>query len=96
CLFAEKIPLSENLSCFCNRFDFNPVEFALAGGEDYTLLCTVSPDHADDVAEKYLKSFNHPLYPIGEITDPEKMEIIDSSGRVKEFKPEGWDHFKSK
>ncbi|MCP4368389.1 MAG: thiamine-phosphate kinase, partial [Deltaproteobacteria bacterium] len=92
CLFAEKIPLSENLSCFCNRFDFTPIEFALAGGEDYTLLCTVSPDHADDVAEKYQKTFNHPLYPIGEITDPGKMEIIDSSGRVKEFKPEGWDH----
>lgn len=95
-LFAEKIPVSENLTYFCNRFDFNPVEFALAGGEDYTLLCTVSPDHADDVTEKYVKTFNHPLYPIGKITDPGKMEIIDSSGRVTGFQPEGWDHFKSK
>jgi len=93
-LFAEKIPISENLIYFCNRFELNPVEFALAGGEDYTLLCTVSPDKADDVAEKYLKTFNNPLYPIGKITDPGKMEIIDSSGRTKEFKPEGWDHFK--
>jgi len=94
-LLTEKIPVSENLIYFCNRFEFNPVEFALAGGEDYTLLCTVSPDKADDVAEKYLKTFNNPLYPIGKITDPGKMEIIDSSGRAKEFKPEGWDHFKS-
>ncbi len=93
-LFAEKIPISENLINFCNRFDFDPVEFTLAGGEDYTLLCTVSPDKADDVAEKYRKTFNNPLYPIGKITDPGKMEIIDSSGRAKEFKPEGWDHFK--
>ncbi|MBW2607640.1 MAG: thiamine-phosphate kinase [Deltaproteobacteria bacterium] len=93
-LFAEKIPISENLINFCNRFDFDPVEFTLAGGEDYTLLCTVSPDKADDVARKYLKTFNNPLYPIGKITDPGKMEIIDSSGRAKEFKPEGWDHFK--
>jgi len=95
-LFAEKIPVSENLIYFCNRFNFNPVEFALAGGEDYTLLCTVSPDEADEIAEKYLKTFNNPLYPIGKITDPEKMEIIDSSGRAKKFKPEGWDHFKTK
>ena len=95
-LFAEKIPVSENLIYFCNRFNFNPVEFALAGGEDYTLLCTVSPNKADDVARKYLKTFNNPLYPIGKITDPGKMEIIDSSGRAKGFKPEGWNHFKSK
>jgi len=95
-LFTEKIPISENLIYFCNRFDFNPVEFALAGGEDYTLLCTVPPDKADDVARKYLKTFNNPLYTIGKITDPGKMEIIDSSGRAKEFKPKGWDHFKSK
>lgn len=93
-LFAEKIPISKNLIFFCNRFEFNPVEFALAGGEDYTLLCTVSPDKADEIAEKYLKTFNNPLYPIGRITDPGKMEIIDSSGRVKGFKPKGWDHFK--
>ncbi|MBW2589615.1 MAG: thiamine-phosphate kinase [Deltaproteobacteria bacterium] len=92
-LFAEKIPVSENLIYFCNRFKFNPVEFALAGGEDYTLLCTISPDKSDEVARKYLKTFNNPLYPIGKITDPGKMEIIDSSGRAKGFKPEGWDHF---
>jgi len=94
-LFTEKIPVSENLIYFCNQFDFNPAEFALAGGEDYTLLCTVSSDHADDVAQKYLKTFNNPLYTIGKITDPGKMEIIDSSGRAKGFKPEGWDHFKT-
>ncbi|MBW2563064.1 MAG: thiamine-phosphate kinase [Deltaproteobacteria bacterium] len=95
-LFAEKFPLSDNLIYFCNRFDFNPVEFALAGGEDYTLLCTVSPDKADDIARKYLKTFNNPLYLIGKVTDFGKMEIIDSSGRAKRFKPEGWDHFKTK
>lgn len=93
-LFAEKIPVSDNLIYFCNRFDFNPVEFALAGGEDYTLLCTVSPDKSDEVARKYLKAFNNPLYPIGKITDPGEMEIIDSSGRTKGFKPKGWNHFK--
>ncbi|MDY6793474.1 MAG: thiamine-phosphate kinase [Thermodesulfobacteriota bacterium] len=95
-LYAEKIPVSTNLKYFCNRFEFDPVEFALAGGEDYILLCTVSPDHADTVAQKYLKAFNRPLYSIGKITDPGKMEIIDSSGRAKKFKPKGWDHFKSK
>jgi thiamine-monophosphate kinase len=95
-LFTEKIPVSKNLIYFCKQYNFNPVKFALAGGEDYTLLCTISPDKSVEVTRKYLKTFNNPLYPIGEITDPGKMVIIDSSGRVKEFKPKGWDHFKLK
>jgi thiamine-monophosphate kinase len=95
-LFTEKIPVSKNLIYFCKQNDFDPVEFAFAGGEDYTLLCTISPEKSDEVARKYLKTFNSPLYPIGEITDPGKMVIIDSAGRAKEFKPIGWDHFKFK
>ncbi len=94
-LYSEKIPLSKNLIYFCAEFHFDPVEFALAGGEDYTLLCTLSPDKADDIARKYLDTFDNPLYLIGEITNTGKMELIDSAGRAKPFKPEGWDHFKS-
>ena len=37
-LYSDKIPLSESLLNFCSRFGYDPVEFALSGGEDYTLL----------------------------------------------------------
>ena len=49
-LFYEKIPVSKNLKHFCQRFHKNPIEYALTGGEDYTLLCTISPDKADNIA----------------------------------------------
>ena len=45
-LYADKIPVSGDLKLFCRRFDFDPTAYALAGGEDYTLLCTVSPENA--------------------------------------------------
>ena len=93
-LYSEKIPVSDNLEKFCAGFDFDPVEYALAGGEDYTLLCTISPDKVDHIAANYLKRFRNPLYQIGEITDSGKMELVLSDGQIKSFTPSGWDHFK--
>lgn len=94
-LFFEKIPVSQNLKQFCSQFGFKPVEYALTGGEDYTLLCTVSPGKADNIAKDYFKRFKQPLYLIGEITDPGPMELVYPNGQTKTFKPSGWDHFKN-
>lgn len=94
-LYSEKIPVSDHLEKFCARFDFDPVEYALAGGEDYTLLCTISPDKVDHIAANYLKRFRNPLYQIGEITDSGKMELILWDGQIRSFTPSGWNHFKT-
>jgi len=93
-LYSEKIPVSDNLKKFCTGFDFDSVEYAMSGGEDYTLLCTISPDKVDHIAAKYVKRFRNPLYQIGEITDSGKMELVLSDGQVRSFTPSGWDHFK--
>ncbi|MGD8548594.1 MAG: thiamine-phosphate kinase [Desulfobacterales bacterium] len=95
-LYSEKIPVSNNLEKFCARFDFDPVEYALAGGEDYTLLCTISPDRVDHIAANYLRRFRNPLYQIGEITDSGKREMFLLNGQNRSFSPSGWDHFKTK
>ncbi len=93
-LFAEKIPVSKNLQQFCSRFSFDPVEYALAGGEDYTLLCTVQRGKADAVAHNYMKEFNQQLYSVGELTDDSgKMELVFPNGHIKNITPSGWDHF---
>jgi thiamine-monophosphate kinase len=94
-VYAEKIPLSQHLKIFCDQFDFDPVEFALAGGEDYTLLFTVSAGAASQIALDYQKIFNQPLFAIGEITDTGSIELIDPAGNAKQVVPSGWDHFKS-
>ncbi len=37
---SSKLPLSDELKKFCEKYDKNPVEYALFGGEDYQLLFT--------------------------------------------------------
>jgi len=93
-LYSEKIPVSNNLEKFCARFDFDSVEYALAGGEDYTLLCTISPERVDHISANYLRRFRNPLYQIGEITDSGKMELFLPNGQIRSFTPSGWDHLK--
>lgn len=94
-LYADKIPISANLRRFCERFAFNALEYALSGGEDYTLAGTLSRDRSEQIARDYFKTFEQPLYLIGEITDSGKAEIIFPDGQHHVMTASGWDHFKS-
>ena len=62
----------------------NSLENALTAGEDFELLFTVS--------EKY----NHPVYPITQIGEITKKEIIllDKDKKIVHLKETGFDHFK--
>jgi thiamine-monophosphate kinase len=93
-LEAAQIPISESLRHFCDHFDFDPIVYALAGGEDYTLLCTVAPERATPVENAYREKFGRPLYAIGVITASGPMEILGLDGRVAPVRSSGWDHFK--
>ncbi|MDJ0915574.1 MAG: thiamine-phosphate kinase [Desulfobacterales bacterium] len=95
CLFAEKIPISPELLQYCTDRGFNPVDWALSGGEDYVLLCTIASDSADQARTAFQKRFNTPLYQIGEINDSNRMQIVQTDGRILDFVPSGWDHFKT-
>jgi thiamine-monophosphate kinase len=92
-LYAEKIPVSKNFQTFCSQFDIDPVKFVLAGGEDYILLCTISPQKVNPIVQEYLKQFNQPLFQIGEITDSGYMELMGSDGKTQKIAPSGWNHF---
>ncbi len=94
-LYADKIPLSDSLQKFCDAFGFDPLEYALRGGEDYTLLCTAAPEKAEEIAQKFHNEFNRPLFCIGKTTADNRLEIIYPDGTAKPIMPRGWDHFKA-
>jgi thiamine-monophosphate kinase len=93
-IYARELPVSENLRFFCRRFERSPVDYALSGGEDYTLLLTAAAGEADRIAAAFQTAFGRPLYAIGEITDTARMELVDAAGAVAPIAPSGWDHFK--
>jgi thiamine-monophosphate kinase len=95
-LYAQKIPISPNLKDFCARFDFDPIDYALSGGEDYTLLCTIAAAKADKISSAFEKEFKRPLFTIGEITAKKQIEVVYPDGETKPLPPTGWDHFKAK
>jgi thiamine-monophosphate kinase len=91
---AEKLPISGNLRHFCRRFDRSPVEYALTGGEDYTLLLTVASERADAVARAFESAFDRPLFAIGAITESMGMVLLQAGGDTLSISATGWDHFK--
>jgi len=93
-IYASQIPLSDSLQKFCDIFGFDPLEYALSGGEDYTLVCTVASEKAEEIAQKFQNEFNRPLYRIGKTTATGRLEIIYRDGTSKPISPQGWDHFK--
>ena len=93
-LNTEKIPISSQLQSFCKANDFNPIDYALAGGEDYFLICTLTAESSGEIAQDFEKTFGRPLHIIGEITDSKRMTLEGADGQEKEIFSTGWDHFK--
>jgi thiamine-monophosphate kinase len=93
-IYTEKIPVSENLKTFCRLFNFDPVRYAVAGGEDYVLLFTAAPDQAKKVVREYRQNFNVLLFEIGKITDSNELELEFPNGKKELITANGWNHFK--
>jgi thiamine-monophosphate kinase len=90
---SAKLPISDQLAAFCARFGFDPVQWALAGGEDYTLLFTVRPDALGELATAYERECKTNFVVIGEMTDGQDLELVDAAGRLQPLVSTGWDHF---
>ncbi len=95
-IYRGNIPVSDNLKKFCRYFNKNPLEFALSGGEDYTLLVTIDKNMAQYVEKAYREKFGKPLFFMGEITGSGAMELIYENGKSRIITPSGWDHFEKR
>lgn len=92
-LNEETIPVSTDLVKYCNEHGYCAIDYALTGGEDYVLVCTVDPAKAQKLEKYFNKSFRRPLYRIGAITQEKKYLIKKNNDLLMDVKPKGWDHF---
>jgi len=92
-LFAEKIPLSSELKRLAGVVGFNPLDFALSGGEDYQLLFTVPAEHEQGIEELFKEHDLTAPYPIGEIVQGQGIRMVKADGSAAELQHKGFNHF---
>jgi len=84
----ENIPVTEEIRESCIKNGLNEHEMVLAGGEDYVLLFTLSPEK-----EKELRKENIGCHIIGEISSNPGELVVEDRGELIRTKTVGYDHF---
>jgi thiamine-monophosphate kinase len=80
---ADTLPLAEGFDALCAALGEDPIDLALAGGEDYVLLFTLptgqTPPKRSECKE------------IGEITEEPRLVLV-REGKEEPWPETGWDH----
>jgi thiamine-monophosphate kinase len=94
-LKLEDIPIAEGLEELGKLMEFEPLDLALHGGEDYELLATLPKEAVEPTREALRERFRTPLTEIGEITVERDVTAVGDDGSEDELEAKGWDHFAS-
>lgn len=86
-IFADQVPLSEDIRKAAGQLRTDTLRYALSGGEDYELLFTVPAAKL-----KKFRALKIVSTQIGTMVAGHKMFLVDK-GRRTILKPEGFDHF---
>ena len=91
-LDAARIPIAPAAMEIAPRYGRDPLMLALYGGEDYHLLCALSPDRRDE-ALAALRAVGCAPVVIGRLTAPEDgMAMRHEDGSIQPLAATGWDH----
>lgn len=70
-----------------------PIEWAVAGGEDYKLLFTAAPKNFAKLREDYYRRFGAEIYPVGMIAAGPPQIVWMNEGKPVDMKWHGFEHF---
>jgi thiamine-monophosphate kinase len=93
-LDAALLPVPRGVRMFCASRRHDVTEWALAAGEDYALLLSVAPKQAGKIC-RTLRGRGIPAVVVGIFTANRGEYGILERGRVRAFRPRGWDHLKA-
>ncbi|MBS0629282.1 MAG: thiamine-phosphate kinase [Verrucomicrobia bacterium] len=91
----SKLPLSSPLLALCEKQSWDPIPFALTGGEDYCLLLTVDKNSYEQISKTFFAEFGHPLFAIGEIRGKKRPIQYEQLGKAISLELKTYDHFNS-
>ncbi len=81
-IFVDALHPNAVLQEFCQEAKIDPIECMLAGGEDYGLLITVSPEESSTLTENFSAAFNYELQPVGQITSATSVRLLKNDQEV--------------
>jgi thiamine-monophosphate kinase len=90
-LEASRIPTASKRQRFGVK-NVDALDLALNGGDDYELLFTVRPSKTSRIPRAFQ---GVPLTAIGEIRGGRRLKIVQLDGHETDFRPGGWDPFKT-
>ncbi len=92
-LWAHHLPISRQCQAYAQTHRLDPIDFALAGGEDYELLFTTAPRNHGKVAN-LAKRLKTQVTWIGEIKPkPFGLKLKSESGVCRNISIQSYDHF---
>lgn len=86
------VPVAASLDELKGVLPIDPLDMALAGGEDYELLATLPPGVVDRAGAALFERFGTRLTDIGAVTVGDAVVTIDPDGAERPLVG-GWDHF---
>ncbi|HYW36286.1 MAG TPA: thiamine-phosphate kinase [Balneolaceae bacterium] len=83
-VYVERLPLSPAFKEFTSGDEVLRTKLALAGGEDYHLLCTVESGTYENLSNDFEHKFGRPLYQIGHIKEGEnRLRFFDHDKEIE-------------
>jgi len=92
-IHEDSLPLSEALVNLADQYHLDPIEFALTGGEDYSLLVTVPDSNTRQFEQLLVKETGTRPVAIGRITKANGVRCIRADGRERTLEASGYEHF---
>ena len=90
------LPIAPETRRLAAGLGLDPVQLAVAGGEDYELLFTAPPESAEALAAAVRAATGTPVSVVGRLTPvSEGRWLVDGDRRVP-LNAAGWDHFRRK
>jgi len=90
----QSIPISGDLKNESAKNNWNAIELATSGGEDYELLLTVSAAEFEQIQTDFESEFHKPLIKIGTIIQGTPQIHWVNNGQSVELSSTGFNHFK--
>ena len=87
---SSKLLLDDDLRRYCKHHGLDPLDLALAGGEDYELAVAVAVGDVEQVCRRFTQDFVLPLTPVGVFTNSPAGIHVDGQTPTRT----GYEHFR--